>query len=191
MTGGLLPCPSCGAALPWTAWNAGGASACPSCRRPVEVIAFPALLRGPEESRPGEILLAADQASCFFHPGKAAALACEGCGRFLCSLCDLSLGDEHLCAACLEAGRGVAAGTRPAPGRTLWDGVALSLAVFPLALWFVTFATAPAAVYLGIRHWNDARRSPVPRTRLRNVLAILIGSAQLAGWAAALYTWLT
>lgn len=191
MTPPPLPCGRCGGPLPWAAFNTPARAGCPSCGSEAEVVAFPALLREPEQSRPGEALLVEDQASCYYHPGRAAAVPCDGCGRFLCSLCDLPVGGEHLCPGCLEAGRGAGGGLRLQRRRTLWDSVALGFAVLPTFLWFITFVTAPAAVYLGLRHWGDARLSPVPRTRVRNVFAVLIGGAQLAGWATVLFVWLT
>ena len=32
-------------------------------------------------------------------------LACDNCGRFLCSLCDVDIGAGHQCPACLESGK--------------------------------------------------------------------------------------
>jgi len=185
-----LACGGCGAPLPWAAFNTPARTRCPACGFEAEVLAFPALFREPERSRAGEVLLAEDQSSCFYHPGKAAVVPCDGCGRFLCALCRLPVGEEHLCPGCLEAGRGTGGGRRLQRRRTLWDSVALGLAVFPTFLWFLTFATAPAAIYLGIRHWGDARLSPTPRTRARNIFAILVAGAQLAGWTTILYAWL-
>ena len=38
------------------------------------------------------------EASCYFHAHKRAAVPCDGCGRFLCSLCDLNFfSDEGVC----------------------------------------------------------------------------------------------
>jgi len=198
MTEVLLPCSACGAALPWVAFEAGGLSPpsplfrCHTCGAAVEVVAFPALLRKAVAAAPAEALVEADQSACYYHPGKVATVPCDGCGRFLCSLCDFPLNERHLCPACLETGAGDGDRSRLQPRRTLWDSVALGVAFLPmLTFWPVTFATAPAALFLAIRHWGDPRRSPIPRTAFRNGLAAFLAAAQILAWGALLVTVLT
>ena len=66
--------------------------------------------------------------------------------------------------------------------RTLWDSVALSLATYPMLIFYLTIFTAPAAIFVALRHWKSPR-SLVPRTRFRFVLALLFAGAQVVGWA--------
>jgi hypothetical protein len=109
----------------------------------------------------------------------------------LCSLCDFPLGGRHLCPACLEAGGDEGVESRLERRRTLWDSVALGVAVLPmLTFWPVTFATAPTALFLAIRHWRDPRKSPIPRTAFRSGLAIFLAVAQIVAWGALLVTFL-
>jgi len=192
MTPAALPCPACGAPLPWAAIDAAQPIACGACGARVEAVAFPALLREPPAASPAEAVMEPDQSTCYYHPGKAAVVPCDGCGRFLCSLCDFPLGGRHLCPGCLEAAAGSQDRTRLERRRTLWDSVALGLAFIPmLTFWPITFATAPAALYLALRHWRDPRRSPVPRTAFRNGLAILLATLQILAWGALLVNVLT
>jgi hypothetical protein len=65
----------------------------------------------------------------------------------------------------------------------LYDNIALSLAVYPLLIFYFTIVTAPTALFIAIRFWN-APRSIVHRTRARLVLAILIAGLEIAGWFA-------
>jgi len=192
MTPAVLPCSSCGAALPWAALAPGASlpsARCGACGAAVEAVVFPALLREPGEGTPAEALLEADQSACYYHPSKAAAVPCDGCGRFLCSLCDFPLGERHLCPACLENGTGDADRSRLERRRTLWDSVALGVAFLPmLTFWPLTFATAPAALFLAVRHWGDPRKSPIPRTAFRNGLAAFLATAQILAWGALLVT---
>jgi hypothetical protein len=66
--------------------------------------------------------------------------------------------------------------------RTLYDGVALSLAIYPLLIFYFTLVTAPVALFVAIRYWN-APRSIVHRSKIRCVAAIILASMQIAGWA--------
>ena len=67
-----------------------------------------------------------------------------------------------------------------------YDSLALSLAVIPLVIFYLTFVTAPAALYIAVRYWN-APRSIVHRSKIRLVLAIIIASLQIVGWGIAIY----
>jgi hypothetical protein len=122
------------------------------------------------------------EASCFYHPGRQAVRPCDGCGRFLCALCDVELGREHLCPTCLDTGQRKGKLTALETRRTIYDDAAVAVAVVPLLMWPMTLLTAPLAIGLAVYGWNKPG-SLVPRTRVRFYLAILLAAAQLAGWA--------
>src|SRR5438445_3356213 len=162
----LLPCPKCNAALPQSVFNRAALAPCPACAEPLQVEIFPALFRTPARGRDGEALMVDGEASCFYHPQKKAMLPCQGCGRFLCALCDCELHGQHFCPACLEVGRKKGKIKSLENERVLYDSIALSLAILPLLMAYFTILTAPMALYVAIRYWN-APRSIVQRTRSR------------------------
>lgn len=100
-----LNCPKCEAVLPTPGPGDSGMMTCPNCGMDVRVVVFPALFRDEAKAVVAESVMGDGEASCFFHAGKKAVHPCSGCGRFLCSLCDLEIGSEHLCASCVESGR--------------------------------------------------------------------------------------
>ena len=126
------------------------------------------------------------EASCYEHRSKRAVALCSHCGRFLCGLCEVEVGGSVWCPECLGA-----SGSRPKlaaleTSRTLYDSIALTLATWPLFIFFyASVFTAPAALYVAIRYWN-APSSLVPRKRWRQIAAILIAGAQLFLFAAAI-----
>jgi hypothetical protein len=153
------------------------------------VRAFPALLRTPRPDALAEPVTDAGQAACFYHPNKTARVPCDACGRFICALCDVELHGQHLCPSCVEAGRRKGSLTTLESRRVLWDSIALSVAVLPVAtllFWWATFVTAPAAIVLAIVGWRKPR-SLAPRSSYRFVLAIAFSILVLAGWTALLY----
>jgi len=117
--------------------------------------------------------LAEGDASCFYHPAKPAATVCDGCGRFLCALCDVELGGQHYCPPCLEAGRRKQTLTHLEPRRMLYDNIALALAVLPLLTCFLFPVTSPFAIATAIWGWRKPS-SLLPRTKVRFILAILM-----------------
>jgi len=181
-----LQCPKCKAALAETLLNRGELVPCPGCAAPLQIEIFPALFRRFTPGQDGERLVVEDEASCFYHPEKKAVLPCEGCGRFLCALCDCELQGQHFCPACLESGKKKGRIRKLEDERYLYDNIALSLAVYPTLVFYFTLITAPMALYIAIRYWN-APRSIVHRTKLRLISAIAIASLQLAGWAVGFY----
>jgi hypothetical protein len=62
----------------------------------------------------------------------------------------------------------------------------LLLSLVPLWVWPFTLLTAPAAIYVVIRHWNSPG-SLITRGKARFVIAFLLALAQVAGWIALFY----
>ena len=176
-----VSCTACREPLPATHFNTDAFFRCPSCGAGLKVDVFPSLLRGIGPATPGEAV-SGDEASCFYHPAKKAEIACDYCGRFLCSLCDLELDGKHLCPACLEAGGRKGRIKNLERERTLYDSTSLGLALLPLMMFWFTIVTAPVALYLAIRHWHTPT-SIVRRGKGRLVAAIVISALQIMGWA--------
>lgn len=174
-------CPACEAPLAPTQINTSEPVRCGACNHRVQTILFPALWRTITKGPDGQRRLDHSEASCFYHPEKRAAIVCEGCGRFLCSLCDIELDGHHLCSGCIEAGKRKGELDRIDSTRTLYDEVALTLALLPVLFWPVTLVTAPTTIVLVCLWWKKPL-SIIPRTRTRFVLALLFAGLQIAGW---------
>ena len=156
-------------------------SYCSGCGAYIQFDVFPALLKGTARGQRAEGIILDDESSCFFHPTKKAAVACEGCGRFLCSLCDIEFDGRHLCPACIESGEKKGKMEKLQNRVVRYDSISLAVAIIPMLIFYITLITAPVALYLAIRHWNDPM-GILPRTRVRFVLAIIIAGLQVTGW---------
>lgn len=199
-----IACPACGRTLPVAtlppllAGDGGREQDCPFCSARFELSAFPALGRGLAAGIAPEALLQGSEAGCFTHLDKRAVVACDRCGRFLCGLCEVQIGEKHFCPACLSAGRAdrgdrsdridrrQGGGDRGLPQldaeRMSWDRLALALAIFPAFLIWVPIVTAPMVIVLVYRHWRrpvSLVRSGRARFAVAGVLAVL----ELAGLA--------
>jgi hypothetical protein len=166
----FLLCPKCRVALPDALFNRGAFAPCPNCGTAVRCEVFPALYAGPRIGRPGELLVDASEASCFFHPEKKAAVACDSCGRFLCALCDLDFAGRHICPSCLAAGRKKGALGNLDHFRFSWTGLALLLSVVPLIVYPITCITAPIAIVVAL----IGLRKPPSLTGRRRVLTLIV-----------------
>src|SRR5882672_284959 len=176
-----LLCPKCKVPLLDSMFNQPQLSSCPGCAAPLQVEIFPVFFRSVATGRAGEAILVEGESSCFYHPQKKAVLPCDGCGRFLCALCDCELNGQHFCPVCLEVGRTKGKIKSLENERVLYDSIALSLAILPLVIAYFTILTAPMALYVAIRYWN-APRSIVHRTKSRLVLAVIFAALELLGW---------
>lgn len=181
MNTSLVQCPKCNAWLLEGVFNQPALSPCPACSVPLQIEIFPALFRPITPGQSGETILVEGESSCFYHPEKKAVRPCDGCGRFLCALCDCELHGQHFCPACLETGKTRGKIKTLEHQRTLYDNIALSLAIYPLLIFYFTLITAPVTLFVAIRYWN-APRSLVPRTKIRYVIAIILALAQISGW---------
>lgn len=178
----LIQCPQCRAGLMEGVFNQPDFAPCPACGVPLQVEVFPALFRKIKAGQSGETLMIEGESSCFYHPQKKAVLPCDGCGRFVCALCDCMIDGRHFCPACLEAGRNKGKIRSLENERTLYDSIALALAIFPMLLFYFTIITAPMAMYVAIRYWK-APSSILHRTKTRFLAAIAISALQIGGWA--------
>jgi uncharacterized paraquat-inducible protein A len=178
-----IKCPKCKAYLDDRVLNLKELTPCPSCNVPIRVDVYPAMFTRPKTGVSGDTLHALDEASCFYHSEKQAVTYCSRCGRFLCALCDLEFGQEHLCTKCFETNQEKQVVSGFDNYRVLYDNVALFLVAFSLipVFWFFSFLTAPAALFVVVRHWKTPL-SIIPRSKIRFIVAFLLSSAQLTGW---------
>ncbi len=191
----LLQCDKCQTPLPGAVVNTLTPVACPACGTALILQVFPAFLRPATRGRSSEVLASQEDAGCFYHPHKKAVVPCEDCGRFLCALCDLEIDNRHVCPACVEVARQAGRGLRTGGRRTLHDQVALAVLLGGMALGtftvgVTTMISAPVALFMVIRYWNEPARSPVPRGRGRLVVTGLLALSQIVGWLFVLYTYL-
>lgn len=187
---GSIPCTKCRTQLLPEVFTESRFVLCPQCRSPLRAEIFPAFFRPRLAGVSGQAILSETESSCFYHPQKKAVVPCEGCGRFLCSLCDVELNGQHLCVACLESGKKKGRIKNLQNHRMLYDKIALLLAFLPILLWPFTIFTAPAALFLAVRYWK-APRSLTNPSKSSAVLAIVFASLQIAAWLAVLTIYLS
>lgn len=145
-------------------------------------VAFPALIRPVVEGKSAERVVMPDEAACFYHPAKKAAIPCNSCGRFLCSLCDIAIEGRHICPKCLESGMDKGQIETLETSRVRYDSIALSLALLPLLIFlWATPITAPIALYYCIRYWN-APQSVVKSSKATFIVAAFFAVLELIGW---------
>ena len=178
-------CPACENALPPDSLGREAGVTCHACHAPLEVEVYPALGRplgaGIEPARASS----EGDSTCFYHEGYRAAVPCDACGRFLCGLCDLLIGDRHLCPECLHRSVQTRA-PQMTNERFLWDRFALSLAILPVLTIYLPLLTAPAAIGISLRHWRTPG-SLVSHGRWRFIVALVLATLELGGWGAMIY----
>ncbi|HEY1662131.1 MAG TPA: hypothetical protein VGI03_06905 [Verrucomicrobiae bacterium] len=177
-----IQCPKCRAWLLQDIFNQPELKPCPACGVPLRVEVFPAMFRKAAAVQMSETILVEGESSCFYHPGKKAVVPCDNCGKFLCALCDCDLRGQHFCPNCLETGKTRGKIKTLDNERTLYDSIALALAVYPLLIFYFTLVTAPMALFVAIRYWK-APKSILRRTKVRFVIAMILATLQIAGWA--------
>ncbi|MGB0578265.1 MAG: hypothetical protein ACPGVU_01060 [Limisphaerales bacterium] len=175
-----LRCPSCNLELSPEQLNRDYAP-CGNCHRSIQLAIFPAQFKDHSRGNEAEAILTGDEASCFFHDAKKAVVSCERCGRFLCRLCDILLGEEHICSTCIETGRKKGKIKTLENQRTLYDRMAITAALLPIVTVFGTLVFAPYALYLAIRHRNTPG-SLVRHGKWRFYLAGMLATLQIIGW---------
>ena len=182
-----LACPNCQSAIHLESLQPLAEVPCPQCNRRLTVARFPQFFLEKSPTLRPEKRVADDDAACFFHPENRATLSCEKCGRFICSVCDLPLGAEHLCPACLTSGLADAKLPQLVTKRFIWSKVALALGFLPLffgPLFFPLFiVTGSLCFYLAIASFRRPGSLTSKRPTITASIAILLAIIQLTVWA--------
>jgi hypothetical protein len=162
---GAIACPECGGDIAPADTETGWQS-CPYCQERIQFLAWPVARSNTKatEAMP-------EQATCFFHPEKAFQACCQRCGRFVCALCDLQLGAEHVCPTCFERGR-ADTGLNGAKAEwrhrdVLYDSIVLSLGWLWIIVWPVLIAALPGAIFLHVKYRKAPRSYLIPRSGWR------------------------
>lgn len=162
---GAVTCPNCNGDLAPVRTETGWQS-CPYCETRLQIRSWPAM-----RDNTSATAAMPDQATCFFHPDKAFHACCQRCGRFVCALCDLQLGAEHVCPTCFERGRddtGVPAGKAEWRHRdVLYDSIVLAIGWCWILFWPVIVAALPAAIFLHVKYRRAPRSYLIPRSGWR------------------------
>jgi hypothetical protein len=96
-------------------------------------------------------------------------------------LCEIEIDGRRICPSCLKTARHGREISSLETERTVYERVAMALAVFPMLLIWPTILTAPAAIFVSIRYWK-APGSVLGRKRWKFVLASAVAAPQICGW---------
>lgn len=157
-----IVCPHCLLDIPADSrWDS-----CPYCQKWLQVRLWPIV-----RQNSNAVSAMSDQATCFFHPDKAFQACCQRCGRFVCALCDLQLGAEHVCPTCFERGwtdSGVGTGTAEWRYRdVLYDSIAVTVGWVWIFFWPVFVVALPAVIVLHVKYRKAPRSYLIPRSGWR------------------------
>jgi len=158
---GKMSCPSCQSTIT-PLKTEDGSQLCPFCGKKLQIRFWPIVQQNANVTQ-----ALTDQATCFFHPDKAFQGCCQRCGRFLCALCDLQLGAQHVCPTCFDRGRGDsgvgATSTEWRHRDVLYDSIAVSLGWGWILFWPTFIAALPVCIYLHVKYRNAPRAYLIPR----------------------------
>lgn len=190
MATGVASCPGCGGSVIPVETETGWQS-CPSCTNRLQICLWPVV-----RQKTSAATALSDQATCFFHPDKAYQACCQLCGRFVCALCDLQLGAEHVCPTCFERGRddsGAEAGKAEWRYRdVLYDSIAVTVGWGWIIFWPTIVAAIPAVIFLHVKYRKAPRSYLIPRSGWRfwsayvglAWLPLLLGGSIFVHWIA-------
>ena len=158
---GTATCPGCSGEVT-KAETQNGWQNCPYCQNRLQIYVWPVV-----RQNTNAVVALSDQATCFFHPDKAFQACCQRCGRFVCALCDLQLGAEHVCPSCFERGQGnspVETGKAEWRHRdVLYDSIALTIGWGWILFWPTILAAIPTVIVLHVKYRKVPRSSLIPR----------------------------
>ena len=179
-------CIFCNQELPPTALQSATETTCPGCRRHSRVLVFPAI-HGTSPPARDETIPEEGAVVCFYNPNRVATDECFHCGVLMSRPWAAVWGLKTVCLKCLEHLRTQGRDRQFQGTLVLWDTIALRVALLPVTIifWWAVFVSAPAALFLAIRHWNSPR-SMVSPGRWKLGLAATLASLQILVVAALL-----
>ena len=181
-----LACPQCGTALAPDALGSGHGTACPHCRCELHGSIFPAFWKSPADLASRAQQAGEGEAVCFFHPENRAALSCERCGRFICPVCEFTVGTRHICPTCFSSGLTGEKLPEIIPWRFIWADAALFTGILPILfgifVWPFIIVSGAVAIFLAIFGWKRPGSLPRGRRRWAAIVGIIGGIVQIAIW---------
>ena len=181
-----LACPQCRTALSPDALGSGHRAACPHCGTEIHGTVFPAFWKEPADLAGRAQQAGEGEAVCFFHPENRAAVSCEKCGRFICAVCECTVGTRHLCPSCLSSGLTGEKLPELIPWRFIWADAALFTGLLPLLLgifmWPFIIASGAAAIFFALFGWKKPGSLPRGRRRWAAIVGIIGGAVQIGIW---------
>jgi hypothetical protein len=158
---------------------------CLSCRLEMEIIPFPALYKSTNVYT--RVLAEENSATCAFHKENQADAVCTHCGRLICSICKIPLGNKTVCPQCIDKSNTIQT-NESGTGSIAWDSLALILVCHPLLLffWFLTFFSALASITISIINWNK-RINVVTTSKKKFLIAIILSIGWIAAWIIGIY----
>lgn len=184
MSTNILSCQACGTALDPMALGQPQAR-CGGCDTRYRLHVFRAAFRDDRNGQPPKPVGDSGQATCYHHAAYQAEQVCDHCGRYLCSLCDITSVGGHLCPVCLRAMAQDEENHRFRTTYPRYDRLVLGLAVLPILLTIFTIITAPIALGLGIYGWNRAY-NPVRAYRGTLLIGMAIAALEIGFWVLAI-----
>jgi hypothetical protein len=187
---GAASCPGCEGEVV-AAETKNGWQVCPFCEKALQIRVWPVAKQNVSVAP-----VLSNQSTCFFHPDKAFQACCQRCGRFVCGLCDLQLGTQHVCPICFERGRGdSSAEVASAEWRhrdVLYDSIAVTLGWAWILFWPIFVAAVPAVIFLHVKYRKAPRAYLIPRYGWRfwaayaglAWLPLVLGGTLLVSWMA-------
>jgi len=184
-----VTCPSCDTPIQWMSVSPEGTIAgnCTHCERPLAGRIFPRFFNSSGQAVASREVFVSGKAACYNHESKEAVTACDHCGRFLCSLCELPLEGKTYCPVCMEKLDRDGNIQTFKHHETRHDSIAVALALLPLLLWPFTIITGPLTIVYIWKYWSTPRTSILPRWRWRFYVAGVMALIQCVGWVWLMY----
>ncbi|HEX7833648.1 MAG TPA: hypothetical protein VF787_28605 [Thermoanaerobaculia bacterium] len=145
-----------------------GAITCGACRNTFEATAF-----SPPDKRARTIEVAVSGPeganACANHARNAAVTSCERCGLFICSLCEMNVGDGAMCPSCFQRAR--ADGSLHGVAGRIRDYAQMA----KLSMVFALLMIAIFGIPLGILAMVYARKAMKQRREVGDGIAGMVG----------------
>jgi hypothetical protein len=171
-------CPRCSAPLVADSVQA-GRNYCTACSDEFEATTF----RPPERRvRPtAEVITSGPEgaAACANHVRNAAVTSCQRCGLFICSLCDMNLGEGSFCPSCFERVRTEGALRTAITRYHDYAGMARLSILGGLLCFYLSPFLAPLGIFLGVKAIRQRREEG--RTTAGVIILIIFAALELLG----------
>jgi ribosomal protein L37AE/L43A len=148
-------CPYCAAKL-MADWIRTGVIVCPDCKKGFEATAFNPVT---PKLRVAEVATSGPEGAnaCANHARNAAVTSCTRCGLFICSLCEMDLGDASYCPSCFDRMR--TDGALPAAAGKMRDYYSMARIAVVAGIFFTFGFIGPLFGILALYYQSKGRKA--------------------------------
>ncbi len=153
---------------------------CHGCGKKNKIVIYDAILKELNQGEKICTITEEDDANCYKHQKNLAVKACDHCGAYICSLCDIEIHGEHICPDCFNNQQKSQSNSK---SNFMHAQLAFILSIAQVFIWYLIPIFSIGIIIYSIIFWKKDKNPYGKSSKIFFILAILISLIALIGFS--------